>query len=152
MSILSDMISVFDRAAIWSQSDNDLIGRETEFRNDIARYTDNGRKSINEAYDSIDTKATAILQHVSIMIAVSGVLYSTATPKFLQVIFVCEMLLYVGLALCCLRLFMTQHMSPTRSETFNVVAKEAFLDLTAKITFLVSIALVLTVIAEVIWK
>jgi hypothetical protein len=152
MSLLDKMISGFDFVALRLQSDSALDNRETEFKRDIAHYNDIGLKSINEAYDSVDTKATAILQHVSIMIAVSGLLYSTAKNVCLQRIFVAEMLLYVGLALCCLRLFMTQHMAPTKAVTFNVVAKEAFLDLTAKATFLVSIALVFTVVAEVVWK
>ena len=44
---------------------------------------------------------------------------------------------------------MHQHMSPNFHATKDVVAKEATLDLTAKLTFFVSIALVVTVICEV---
>ena len=151
MKFLDLMISKFDALTLRSSSDEDLQKRDKEFRDEIPLYANTVNRSVNEAYDSIDTKATAILQHVSIMIAVSGVLYSQAA-SFLRFFFVSEMLLYIILTLSCLRLLMMQHLSPSYSGTQNVVAKEAVLDLTAKLTFLISVALVLTIVAEVVVK
>ena len=130
MKFLDLMISKFDALTLRSSSDEDLQKRDKEFRDEIPLYANTVNRSVNEAYDSIDTKATAILQHVSIMIAVSGVLYSQAA-SFLRFFFVSEMLLYIILTLSCLRLLMMQHLSPSYSGTQNVVAKEAVLDLTA---------------------
>jgi hypothetical protein len=151
VKFLDSMISTFDALTLRSATDEDLQTREKEFREEILLYSNTVNRSVNEAHDSIDTKATAILQHVSIMIAVSGVLYSQAA-SFLRFFFVSEMLLYIILTLYCLRLLMAQYMSPSYSDTQNVVAKEAVLDLTAKLTFLISVALVLTVVAEVVVK
>ncbi|MGB9114268.1 hypothetical protein [Bradyrhizobium sp.] len=151
MKFLDQMISRFDALTLRTSSDADLQKRDKEFRDEAPLYANMLNRSVYEAHDSIDTKATAILQHVSIMIAVSGVLYSQAA-SFLRFFFVSEMLLYIILALYCLRLLMAQQMSSSYSDTQNVVAKEAVLDLTAKFTFLISVALVLTVVAEVILK
>ncbi|RTM06371.1 MAG: hypothetical protein EKK33_32745 [Bradyrhizobiaceae bacterium] len=151
MKYLDAMISRFDALTLRFSSDQDLKQREEEFRNEIPLYANAANRLVNEAYDSVDTKATAILQHVSIMIAVSGLLYSQAA-SFLRFFFVGEMLLYIILALYCLRLLMMQHVSPAYSDVQNAVCKEAVLDLTAKLTFLVSVALVLTVVAEVLVK
>jgi len=151
VKMLNSMISTFDVLTLRSSTDQDLQAKEKEFAEEISLLGNKVNQSANEANDSIDTKATAILQHVSIMIAVSGLLYSLAA-SFLRFLFVSEMLLYIILALCCLRLLMTQYMSPSYSKTRNVVAKEALLDLTAKLTFLISVALVLTVVAEAVVK
>ncbi len=86
------------------------------------------------------------------MIAVSGVLYTQASKPLFQYLFIAEMLLYVILALFCLRLLMAQHVSSAYDDVQNVAAKEAFVDLTAKLTFLISVGLVLTVIFEVAGK
>ncbi len=152
MKFLAAMISKFDALTLRSSTDEDLRQREKEFMAEALLYNNTVNRSVNEAYDSIDAKATAILQHVSIMIAVSGLLYTQATSSVFRFFFMGEMLLYVVLALFCLRLLMAQHMSPSYSETKNVVAKEAVLDLTAKFTFLISVALVFTVVAEVVAK
>jgi hypothetical protein len=146
------MIAKFDFLSRLSCSNEELQKRDKEFRSEVTLYNNLNTKAVYEAYDSIDTKATAVLQHVSIMIAVSGVLYSQAASKIFQMLFIGEMLLYIVLALFCLRLLMPQHVSPSYSETQNVVAKESVLDLTAKLTFLISVALILTVIAEVAAK
>ncbi|MFZ3310303.1 MAG: hypothetical protein WA280_13145, partial [Xanthobacteraceae bacterium] len=61
-----------------------------------------------------------------------------------------ETLVYVILALFCLRLFMMQHHSGQFSDTQNVVAREAMLDVVAKFTFLISIFLVGTVLLELV--
>jgi hypothetical protein len=152
VKFLDAMISKFDALTLRSSTDEDLQQREKEFREEAGLYGNAVNMSVNEAYDSIDAKATAILQHVSIMIAVSGLLYSQAASVFFRFSFIGEMLLYVVLALFCLRLLMAQHMSPSYSDTKNVVAKEAVLDLTAKFTFLISVALILTVVTEVAAK
>jgi hypothetical protein len=143
MKLLDSMINKFDAVVLLTTTDDDLNHRLGEFNKDKTA------SKIYEAYDSIDAKATAILQHVSIMIAVTSLLFSLAAYPILKVTFVCELLFYIVLALTCLRLFMTQHMSPKFHETKNVVAKEAVLDLTGKFTFLVSIGLILTIVAEV---
>ena len=146
MSILDSMISMFDSVVLLKTTEDHLNKRLEEFNKDKTA------SKIYEAYDSIDVKATAILQHVSIMIAVTSVLFTQTDHTILKVAFVCELLFYIFLALACLRLLMAQHMSPKFHETKDVVAKEATLDLTAKLTFLVSIGLILTVIAEVAMK
>jgi hypothetical protein len=152
VKFLDAMISTFDTLTRRSSTEEDFRQREKEFRDETSLYGNAVTRSVNEAYDSIDTKSTAILQHVSIMIAVSGVLYTQATKSLFQYLFIGEMLLYVLLALFCLRLLMTQHISSSYDDVQNVVAKESFLDLTAKLTFLISVALVITVIAEVTAK
>jgi hypothetical protein len=146
------MISSFDALARQSSTAENLRQRAKEFRAEAQIHGNALTRSVNEAYDSIDVKSTAILQHVSIMIAVSGVLYTQAGRSLFQYLFIGEMLLYVVLALFCLRLLMTQYISPSYDDVQNVAAKESFLDLTAKLTFLISVALVLTVIAEVAAK
>jgi hypothetical protein len=151
VKLLDAMISNFDSLTLRSSTEDDLQKRDKEFRDEISVYGNAVIRAVNEAQDSIDAKATARLQHVSIMIAVSGLLYSQAV-SFLRFFFAGEMLLYIILALYCLRLLMAQQLSPAHSDTQNVVAKEAMLDLTAKITFLISVALVLTVVAEVVVK
>jgi hypothetical protein len=151
VKFLDLMIARFDALTLQSSSDVDLQKRDKEFREEVPLYANMLNRSVNEAHDSIDAKATAILQHVSIMIAVSEVLYSQAA-SFLRYFFVSEMLLYIILTLCCLRLLMAQHISSSYSDTMNVVAKEVVLDLTAKFTFLISVALVLSVVAEVFLK
>jgi hypothetical protein len=152
VKFLDAMISTFDTLTRRSSTEEDFRQREKEFRDETSLYGNAVTRSVNEAYDSIDTKSTAILQHVSIMIAVSGVLYTQATKSLFQYLFIGEMLLYVLLALFCLRLLMTQHISSSYDDVQNVVAKESFLDHTAKLTFLISVALVITVIAEVTAK
>ena len=151
MKFLDAMISKFDALTLWSSTDQNLRQREKEFNEEAQLYGNAVTRSVNEAYDSIDAKATAILQHVSIVIAVSGFLYAQAS-SFFRFFFIGEMLLYVVLALFCLRLLIAQQMSSSFSDPRNVVAKEAVLDLTAKFTFLISVTLVLTVVAEVAIK
>jgi H+/Cl- antiporter ClcA len=146
------MISTFDALTRRSSTAEDLRQRAKEFRDEAQLRGNAITRSVNEAYDSIDVKSTAILQHVSIMIAVSGVLYTRAARSLFKYLFIGEMLLYVVLALFCLRLLMTQHISSSYDDVQNVAAKESFVDLTAKLTFLISVALVLTVIAEVTAK
>jgi hypothetical protein len=152
MRPLDWMISTFDAGVLRAFGKEELQKRDKEFRAETLLYSNAQNRSVNEAYDSIDTKATAVLQHVSIMIAVSGVLYSQAVSSVFGVIFVGEMLLYIILALLCLRLLMAQHFSGKFSDTQNVVAKEALFDLTAKLTYLISIVLILTVAVEVLVK
>jgi hypothetical protein len=152
VKLLDAMISKFDALTLRPSTAKDLRQREKEFRDEASLYGNAVTRAVYEAYDSIDAKATAILQHVSIMIAVSGVLYSQAASSLFRFLFIGEMLIYIVLALFCLRRLMAQHMSPSYSDTLNVVAKEAVLDLTAKLTFLISVALILTVIGEVVAK
>ena len=86
------------------------------------------------------------------MIAVTGALYSWTSVAFLKLLFGVETLLYVLLAVFCLRLFMAQDHSVSLSDTQNVVMREALLDLTAKLTFFVSIILIGTVLIELALK
>ena len=152
MKFLDDIISKFDALVLRSLSATELRERDEEFRKDANNYGDALTRSVYEAYDSIDTKATAILQHVSIMIAVTGILYSQTTGTFFKSLFGIETLLYVILALFCLRLFMMQHHSGQFSDTQNVAAREAILDIVAKFTFLVSIVLVGTILLELVLR
>jgi hypothetical protein len=139
------MISKFDALALRLAR---LTSGEKPGQRVKAFTHDQTPRAVYDAYDSIDSKAAAILQHVSIMIAVSSILFVEASQRFLKNIFVCELLLYICLALSCLRLLMNQDVF--RDQNKNVVAKEDVLDLTAKVTFLLSIVLVITVIAEVL--
>jgi hypothetical protein len=153
VNFLSEMIRAVDGLILRIfLSDSDLSERNEEFIHETGDYDSNKSTIVRDTYGTIDVKATAVLQHVSIMIAVSGLLYSQAASKFFRFGFSGEMLLYVILALFCLRLLMVQHVSPSYSDAQNVVAKEAVLDLTAKLTFMISVALVLTVVAEVVVK
>lgn len=129
-------------------SKEELARRDGDFKRDDT--TSVLGRAIYNAYDSIDTKATAILQHVSIMIAVTGILYSWTEVSFFKTLFGLETLSYVLLAILCLRLFMEQSHSDQFSDTENVVAREALLDLVAKLTFLVSLFLIGTVIVELV--
>jgi hypothetical protein len=146
MKALDEMISRFDSLTLRLVSSRELREREEEFRTE----TPVASKAIYEAYDSVDTKTTAVLQHVSIMIAVTGILYSQTGSLLFKWFFGLETLCYVLLALLCLRLLMSQHHSPTFPDTMNVAAKEATLDLTAKLTFLVSVFLIGTVVLELV--
>lgn len=152
MKFLDDMISKFDALMMRSVSSAELTQRDKEFRVEATQYGNAINRSIYDAYESIDTKATAILQHVSIMIAVTGILYSQTTPSLFKWLFGIETLIYVVLALFCLRLFMMQHHSHQLSDTQNVVAREVFLDVVAKFTFLVSVFLVGTVLLELVTR
>jgi len=152
MKLLDVMISKFDDLTLRAIHSSDLQNRENEFNSEAQLLGNATNRLANQTRNSVDTKATAVLQHVSIMIAISGLLYTQSTPTPIKLLFVTEMLLYVALALCCLRLLMTQSMLPSSSDGRNVVAKEAFFDLTAKFTYFISIILVLTIIAEVIFK
>jgi hypothetical protein len=150
VKLLDEMVSRFDSIVLRSVSDEELQNRDKEFVRDAGLYSNTMNRSIYEAYDSIDTKATAILQHVSIMIVATGFLYSLTSVTFLKILFGAETLLYVVLALFCLRLFMHQNHSKDLSETMNVVARESILDLTAKLTFLISLFLIGTVALELV--
>jgi hypothetical protein len=150
VTFLSEMISKFDALTLRFIPDNRLQRREAEFSKETSIYDNNFSRAIHDAYGSIDTKATAVLQHVSIMIAVTGILYSQASAAIFKWLFGAKTLLYVVLALFCLRLLMAQHHSPIFGEAMNVAAKEATLDLTAKLTFLVSIVLIITVVVELV--
>jgi hypothetical protein len=149
MTFLDSMISKFDALVLYFVPDSQLKQREEEFWTEMGSLSSDSKKAIYEAYDSIDTKATAVLQHVSIMIAVTGILYSQASRAF-KWFFGTETLVYVILALFCLRLLMVQHHSSNFGDTKNVVAKEALLDVTAKLTFLISIVLIATVLIELV--
>ena len=83
MKFLDAMISRFDALTLRSSTKEDLSEREKEFREEATLHGNAVNMTINEAYDSIDAKATAILQHVSIMIAVSGILYSSIGLAFI---------------------------------------------------------------------
>ena len=153
MRFLSEIIRKFDVLILRVfLSGDDLRARDKEFNDEVGHYDNNLNTMIHDAHDSIDTKTTAVLQHVSIMIAVSGVLYSQAASSLFRYIFIAETLLYVVLTLFCLRLLMAQTHSSNFSDTQNATAKEAVLDLTAKFTFLISVALILTVMAELVIK
>ncbi len=121
-----------------------------EFNREASLYDSNLNTLVRDTHASVDTKATAVLQHVSIMIAVSGLLYTQATNAILKGIFIAEMLLYVILTLFCLRLLMVQSPSPNFSEISDAAAKQLLLDMTAKLTFVISIALSVTVLVEVV--
>ncbi len=149
MSALTALISLTDRLLLCAIAAKDLTDREHEINREANAHDTKIAKLIYEALDSIDTKATAVLQHVSIMIAVSGALYAKADSKFFQIIFVSEMLVYVLMALLCLRLLMTQHVSTDFNPSKDTVAKEAIMDLTSKLTFAVTLALAVSVVAEV---
>jgi hypothetical protein len=151
VKFLDEVISQFDRQVLRFLTSDELQQRKQEFEDEVGRYDSNLNKMINDAYDAVDTKATAVLQHVSIMIAVTGVLFSQAGVRF-RWLFGTEMLLYVVLALFCLRLLMAQHHSGQFSDIQNAAAKEAILDLTAKLTFIISVALIITVLAELVVK
>jgi hypothetical protein len=150
VKFLDKTITWFDGAALCLISKEDMEKRDQDFRNQDSSSPLG--KAVYEAYDSVDTKATAILQHVSIMIAVTGALYSWTSTAFLKLLFGIETLLYVSLAVCCLRLFMAQDHSASLSDTKNVVVRETLLDLTAKLTFFVSIILIGTVLIELVLR
>ena len=151
MKFLDAVIVQFDQLVLQYLASDELQQRKQEFEEEIGRYDTNQNKMVNDAYDAVDTKATAVLQHVSIMIAVTGVLFSQAGVWF-KWLFGTEMLLYVVLALFCLRLLMVQHHSGQFSDIQNAAAKEAILDLTAKLTFVISVVLIITVLAELVVK
>jgi hypothetical protein len=148
VSLLKKMIVVFD--APFSLSKGKLDADEKAFRGEALLRGNATNDTVNGAHDAIDAKSAAILTHVSVMIAVSGILGTQSASSVIALLFVVEMLLYVVLALFCLRLLMMQDILPNESNTFNAVAKETVLELTAKLTFLISIGLVLTVVVELI--
>jgi hypothetical protein len=150
VNLLNKTIACFDSAALRLVSKEELEKRDRDLKNEDPNSA-LGR-AIYEAYDSVDTKATAILQHVSIMIAVTGVLYSWTSIALLRLLFGIETLLYVSLAVFCLRLFMVQNHSESLSDTENAVMREALLDITAKLTFFVSVVLIGTVIIELVLR
>jgi hypothetical protein len=150
MMFLNRMISGFDALILRLTPDGELKNREKESSSEVHSYDSSLSKFIRDAYASVDIKATAVLQHVSIMIAVTGILYSQANGPVFKWLFGAETLLYVVLALFCLRLLMAQHHAPNFGETTNVAAKEATLELTAKFTFLISILLIITVLVELV--
>jgi len=150
ISFLDKMISGFDRLILSVFSKDSLRKRDEEFK-----YEDPSSpltKAIYEAADSVDTKATAVLQHLSIMIAVTALLLSQVGAGFFMWLFAIEALLYIALALCCLRLFMDQTLSTSFSSTQNVTTKEAILEFTAKATFFVSVILVFSVLIKLVAK
>jgi hypothetical protein len=144
------MISIFDRLVACLFSKNEVRQRREEFIQDSSSYDSNPNRKVESAYGAIDTKATAILQHVSIMIAVSGLLFSN-TGGFFKWAFGIETVLYVVLTLFCLRLFMPQyHNVNSSSVEEDVVAKEAILDIAAKFTFLISAILIILVLIKLV--
>ena len=149
MKFLDKMIAGFDALTLLFIKHEELKEREAKLPTVIHSYDSSPSKLVRDSYASVDTKATAVLQHVSIMIAVTGILYSQATRSVFKLLFGAETLLYVVLALFCLRLLMAQFQSTT-SETINVSAKEATLELTAKLTFLISVVLIVTVLIELV--
>ncbi len=151
MKSVSTLIGKIDSLLLRPFSDDELNQRYAEFTNEISRRDDAHEKMAREEYDSIDTKAAAVLQHVSIMIAVSSLLLSQASKCF-KWIFGIEAILYVILALCCLRALTSQHLSGNFNNFQDVTAKQALLDLTTKLTFLLSVVLIITVVIELIFR
>lgn len=149
---LSGMMRFADTQILRIFAEDEVAKRVDELSAEIHNYDSSPTKIVRDVYGSIDTKATAVLQHVSVMIAISGVLYSSASALFVRVVFAIEMLLYVALALVCLRLLMSQHFSSTFDERQDAVARQAVFDITAKFTFLVSIALIVMVVVEIFVK
>ena len=153
MKILDWLISLADNLFRLLIANGRLPERERSLNQQAQIYGNSVTMAVRDSYASVDAKSAAILQHVSIMIAVSGLLYSQASiaPTFAK-IFLGEMLVYIFLALFCLRLLMGKNLYQTNSETLNVVAKDALVDVTAQLTFLVTIILVTTVIVETFTK
>jgi hypothetical protein len=129
---------------------HEIPKRTKDLSDEVRSYDSPATRQIYEAYDAIDTKAAAILQHVSIMTAVAGVLFQTTESALFKLIFGFETSLYIILALFCLRLLMVHHLGPHLSDQSDVAAKEALLALTSKFTFLISVILVVVVIAELV--
>ena len=118
----------------------------------VGGYDSGPARFVRDSFASIDAKATAVLQHVSIMIAVSGILYTQATGKFFGFLFALEMLIYVVLAVFCLRLLMTKYVPGATSEIDDTLAKDAVFDAVAKLTYFLSLVLVVTVVLELVVK
>ncbi len=149
MKFLDGMISKPDAAVMRTIPESEIKQRDSEFRNEASLHNNLVNRAIYEAYDSIDTKATAILRPVPIMIAATGILYSSTHGVF-KIRFGFETLFYVLLTMFCLGLFMTRHHATPCSDTENVVMRKAILDLISKLTFLISVILVGTLVAELV--
>lgn len=149
MKLFDSLIAALDRFLMRFISSEEIDKRDRELTREVGVYDQNRTKIVYEGHDSVDTKSTAILQHVSIMIAIASLLFSQSA-KPLKWIFGFEAILYVLIALCCLRLFMAQELSGTLNDTQGLVAKEALFDRIAKITFIVTIAMVITFAAELV--
>ena len=147
MKFLDGMISKPDAAVMRTITESEI--KQREFRNEASLHNNLVNRAILEAYDSIDTKATAILRPVPIMIAATGILYSSTHGVF-KIRFGFETLFYVLVTMFCLRLFMTRHHATPCSDTENVVMRKAILDLVSKLTFLISVILVGTLVAELV--
>lgn len=94
----------FDRPllnAITRNWDEDAVKNYPER---IRRHEESIPTPIAEALQNIDAKATGLLTHVSMMIAGLGLIAPlVANHRFEEVIIVCEMAVYLILAVGCLR-------------------------------------------------
>ncbi len=137
---------MFDRAISALIDEKKLAGARRDFENEPETPLN---RAVYETLATVDTKATAVLTHVSVMLAAAGVLYSQTTG-FLRYMFGAELVAYVVMTLCCLRLIMIPYLDeePTSNEA---VRREAILDGTARFTFFISVIFAVTFVAELIF-
>ncbi len=114
----------------------------------------NPARVISSSLTTTDARSTAILQHVSIMIAVCGLLYSQSDKgSCFRFVFAVELFCYVLLTLFCLRLLLDR--SGNDRENRPDLQKEALWKekvqyITGQLTFLITVALAITVLFKVI--
>jgi hypothetical protein len=142
----------FDKLILFFVRDEERKKRAKLLEADAMDYNSVQKKILYDAYDAIDTKAAAVLQHVSIMTAVAGVLFSQTDAGFFRWVLGIETLVYLILALSCLRLLMTDQYYEKELSVESVARQEGILEFTAKITFLVSVVLIVTVFAKLVVK
>ena len=142
MMWLRKLVEGFDFLAKLLLPKTELKEWRQDLNKDFKEYGSPNTEFVYQAFDSIDTKTTAVLQHVSIMIAVSGVLFTQSTGA-IRIIFGLEMIVYIFLTLFLLRFLMRQH-SFSEDDLWEVARREMLLDLTTQTTFLTSLCLILT--------
>lgn len=140
------LLSLISRQSIKTMKVEDLRARPAD--NEPARV-------LSESLNATDSRATAVLQHLSIMVALCGILYSQpdsgSTIKF---VFVTELFMYLLLTLCCLRLLVdrsTYVIFEGRDLEKEALWKEKILYLTVQCTFVTTIALAASVFIKAVW-
>jgi hypothetical protein len=154
MTWINGVLSWFDRAiSLIVGSSIDTVDL-TELKNREGAADSNPARVLSSSLNSTDVRSTAILQHVSIMIAVCGLLYSQSeNGSCFRFVFAIELLCYVLLTLFCLRLLLDRSGNDQQERPDlqkEALWKEKVQYRTGQLTFLVTVALAITVIFKVI--
>lgn len=103
-----------------------------------------------QSYSTSDAKNTALLTHVSIMIAICGLLFSQEQSQAFVWIYGLEIVAYLLIAICCMRGLMSSKL-PNHTEYFaDAHFKETLFNKCALWAILLTIILAAAVVFEVI--